>query len=60
MSRRPAAISQTDVTRVVRAAKRAGAAEVEVRIGDQTAIIIRINSSTGDEKRLEPAEEIIL
>jgi hypothetical protein len=41
-------------------AKQAGAAEVEVRMGDQTAIVIRLNLSTGDEKRLEPTEEIIL
>jgi hypothetical protein len=58
MSRRPASITQADVARVIRAAKQAGAAEVEVRIGDQAAILIRI--STVDEKRLEPTEEIIL
>jgi hypothetical protein len=60
MSRRPAAITQADIARVIRAAKQTGTAEVEVRIGDQAAILIRINSSTGDEKRLEPAEEIVL
>ena len=58
MSRRPAAITQADIARAIRAARQAGAAEVEVRIGDQTAILIRI--STGDEKRLEPDGEIIL
>src|SRR5215831_19517458 len=33
MARRPANITQADVTRAIRAAKQAGAAEVEVRIG---------------------------
>ena len=60
MSRRPATITQADIARAIRAAKQAGAAEVEVRMGDQTAIFIRLNLSTGDEKRLEPGEEIIL
>jgi hypothetical protein len=60
MPRRTATITQADIARAIRAAKQTGAAEVEVRIGDQAAILMRINSSTGDEKRLEPAEEIIL
>jgi hypothetical protein len=60
VSRRPATITQADIARAVRAAKQAGAAEIEVRMGDQTAIVIRLNLSTGDEKRLEPTEEIIL
>jgi hypothetical protein len=60
VSRRPATITQADIARAIRAAKQAGAAEVEVRMGDQTAIVIRLNLSTGDDKRLEPGEEIIL
>jgi len=60
VSRRPATITQADIARAIRAAKQAGAAEVEVRMGGQTAIFIRLNLSTGDEKRLEPGEEIIL
>jgi hypothetical protein len=60
VSRRPATITQADIARAIRAAKQAGAAEVEVRMGDQTAIVIRLNLSTGDEKQLEPGEEIIL
>ena len=60
MSRRPAQITQADIARAIRAAKQTGAVEVEVRIGDQAAIVIRLNLSTGDEKRLEPGEEIIL
>jgi hypothetical protein len=60
MSRRPAAITQADVARAIRAAKQTGAAEIEIRLGDQSTILIRLNSSTGDEERLEPSEQIIL
>jgi hypothetical protein len=59
MPRRPAAITQADISRAVRAAKQAGAAEVEVRIGDAT-ILVRIVPSTGQERALEPAGEIVL
>ena len=48
MARRPAAFTQADVARAVRAAKQAGAAEVEVR------------ASTGANLGLEAAAEIIL
>jgi hypothetical protein len=41
MPRRPATITQADVARAIRAAKQAGAAEVELRIGD-ALILIRI------------------
>jgi hypothetical protein len=57
MSRRPAAITQADIARAIRAAKQAGAAEVEVRIGGAT-ILVRIAPST--EKPLETAAEIVL
>jgi hypothetical protein len=60
MSRRPAAITQADVARAIRAAKQTGAAEVEIRLGEQGTILIRLNSSTADEKRLEPGGEIVL
>jgi hypothetical protein len=60
MSRRPAAITQADVARAIRAAKQTGAVEVEVRIGEQSSIVIRLNSSTGAERPLEPAGEIVL
>jgi hypothetical protein len=33
MSRRPAAITQADVARIIRAAKQTGTAEIEVRLG---------------------------
>ena len=58
MPRRSATITQADIARAIRAAKQTGATEIEVRIGDQSSIIIRL--STGDEKPLEPAEEIVL
>jgi len=59
MSRRPATIIQADITRAIRAAKQAGAAEVEVRVREHSKIIIRINPAT-DEKTLEQSGEIIL
>ncbi len=59
MPRRPAQITQADVTRVIRAAKKAGAAEVEVRVSGQS-LIVRLAPSTDLEKPLEPAEDIVL
>jgi 5S rRNA maturation endonuclease (ribonuclease M5) len=43
-SRRPAAITQADIARAIRAAKQAGAAEVEVRVGD-VVVLIRLQES---------------
>jgi DNA-binding MarR family transcriptional regulator len=61
MARRPANITQADVARAIRAAKQAGASEVEVRIGDRDAIIIRITPSTGTKvAALEESAEIVL
>ena len=60
MARRPATVTQADIARAIRAARQAGAAEVEVRVGEQGRIIIRINPSTRDESALEQAGEIIL
>ena len=59
MPRRPALLTQADVARAIRAAKQAGAAEVEVRIGE-SVIIIRISSTAGSSNPIEPAREIIL
>jgi hypothetical protein len=59
MPRSPASITQADIARIIRAAKKSGAAEVEVRIGD-TTIVVRIAPSTSLEKPLEPKGEIIL
>ena len=60
MARRPANITQADVARAIRAAKKAGAAEVEVHIGEHSKIVIRINQSTGDKIALEDSTEIVL
>jgi hypothetical protein len=60
MARRPANITQADVARAIRAAKQAGAAEVELRIGGRDAIIIRIAPSTGKQSPLEESPEIVL
>jgi hypothetical protein len=59
MSRRPASVVQADFARIIRAAKQAGASEVEVRIGEAT-ILVRIAPSTPSEKPLEQAHEIVL
>jgi len=36
MPRRPATITQADIARAIRAAKQTGAAEVKVRVGEQS------------------------
>lgn len=59
MARRPATLTQADIARAIRAAKQAGAAEVEVRVED-ASIVVRIVASTRQEKTLEPAVEIVL
>ena len=61
MTRRPASITQADIARAIRAAKQAGAAEVELHIGHQSTIIIRICPSTrANAPALEQSEEIVL
>ena len=60
MARRPASITQADVARVIRAAKQAGAAEVEVRVANGSTIIIRIAPSTSENNALETSAEIVL
>lgn len=59
MSRRPAQITQAEIARMIRAAKQAGAFEVEIRVGGQS-IIVRLDKSTGDEKALERDGGIVL
>jgi hypothetical protein len=60
MPRRPATITQADVARAIRAAKQEAAAEVELRVGNQASILIRIAPSTKSGPLLEPPCEIIL
>ena len=50
--RRRASLTQADIARAIRAAKQAGAAEVEVRVGN-SSIIVRIAPSTGAETPLK-------
>lgn len=58
MSNRPAIVTQADVARVIRAARKAGAAEVEVKIGG-ASVIVRMQS-TGPAVADEPEREIVL
>ena len=60
MPRRCANVTQADLVRAIRAAKQAGAGEVEVRIAGRATIIIRIAPSTAEKIALEDAEEIVL
>jgi hypothetical protein len=59
VTRRAAQVTQSDIARVLRAAKQAGWFEVEVKIGEQT-ITIRLTPSTDLKTALAPAEEIVL
>jgi hypothetical protein len=57
MTRRRAAVTQAEIARVIRAAKQAGAAQVELRLNDSSIAVIRLqpdNSVASDD------EEIIL
>jgi hypothetical protein len=56
MSNRPARITQAEIERAIRAAKKAGASEVEVRLADDTTIRIPLTP----KKPVAEAEEIIL
>jgi hypothetical protein len=56
MSNRPARITQAEIERAIRAAKKAGLTEVEVRIGDDTSIRIPL----APEQAIAESEEIIL
>jgi hypothetical protein len=61
MPRRAATITQADIARVVRAAKQAGAVEVEVNL-EQRKVIARFapSQSTREPSALEPEQEICL
>ena len=56
MSNRPARITQAEIERVIRAAKKAGLTEVEVRLGDEASIRIPL----APEKPIAHDGEIIL
>jgi hypothetical protein len=59
VSRRPATITQADVARIIRAAKKEGVREVDVRVGG-ASIVMRIQPSTDVDEPLEQAKEIVL
>ena len=59
MPRRAATITQADISRAIRAARQAGAAEVEVRLGEQPRIIVRL-APTGEATALEKSTDIVL
>jgi len=58
MSRTPANITQADVARIIRAAKQAGATEVDLKIDGATVAVVRF-SSTGSDAPLAPVREIV-
>jgi hypothetical protein len=57
--RRPAAITQADVRRILAAAKREGASEIELRIGG-AHFVIKLGNETGDISALEEDRSIVL
>lgn len=60
MSNRPASITQADIARAIRAAKREGASEVEVRINDKASVIVRFQPAPESEIRPEQRGGIVL
>jgi hypothetical protein len=56
MSNRPARITQAEIERAIRAAKKAGLTEVEVKLGDEASIRIPL----APEKPVAESGEIIL
>jgi hypothetical protein len=56
VSNRPARFLQAEIERAIRAAKKAGATEVEVRMGDNVSIRI----SLGPDRPVAGDEEIVL
>ena len=59
MPRRPATITQADVARVIRAAKQAGAAAVELKLDGTLVIRLQLSPETTDTP-VVLAKEIVL
>lgn len=59
MPRRAVTFTQADVRRIIAAAKQAGAAKVEIRVGNE-AVFVHLNESTESDKPVERAKEIVL
>lgn len=60
MPRRPAEITQASVARIIRAARKAGASQVEIHVGDKAKAVIKLEPSTAADGPLEDAGEIVL
>ena len=56
MSNRPARIKQAEIERAIRAAKKAGVTEIELKIGDNATVRIPLAS----DKSVADTEEIVL
>jgi hypothetical protein len=54
---RPARITQSEVARIIRAAKQEGASEVVVSLDERT-VVVRLSTAT--DKPVEDAGEVIL
>ena len=54
--RRRTTITQADIARIIRAAKQAGAAQIEVRLNDSSTVLIRLQP----DNSLAQSEEIVL
>jgi hypothetical protein len=57
VTNRPARITQSEVARIIRAAKQEGASEVVVSLDERT-VVVRL--STAADKTVEDAGEVIL
>jgi hypothetical protein len=56
MPRRAAIITQADIVRTIRAAKQAGASEVEVHVGE-AVVVIRLNER---DQSLDSEQRVVL
>lgn len=55
-----ATVTQAQIRRVIRAAKAEGAAEVEVKVGAEASVLIRMVPSTAPETPAGDGSEIVL
>lgn len=55
-----ATVTQAQIRRVIRAAKAEGAASVEVKVGPDSSVVIRLEPSTAPAVPEEDGAEIIL
>jgi 2-iminoacetate synthase ThiH len=56
MSNRPARITQAEIERAIRAAKKAGVTEIELKIGDNATVRIPL----GPDKPVAESDEVVL